>query len=68
MGSWICDYLARPQFAEITSELGTISHLYLYSLVIGLVVMMSVSRHHLDCAESHLQAYASTRIRNEKKP
>lgn len=40
MGSWICDYLARPQFIEITSELGTISHLYLYSLVIGLVVMM----------------------------
>ena len=40
MGSWICDYLAKPQFAEITSELGTISHLYLYSLVIGLVVMM----------------------------
>ena len=40
MGSWICDYLARPQFAEITSELGTISHLYLYSLVIGLIVMM----------------------------
>lgn len=40
MGSWICDYLARPQFTEITSELGTISHLYLYSLVIGLVVMM----------------------------
>lgn len=40
MGSWICDYLARPQFAEITSELGTISHLYLYSLVIVLVVMM----------------------------
>lgn len=40
MGSWICDYLARPQFAEITSELETISHLYLYSLVIGLVVMM----------------------------
>lgn len=40
MGSWICDYLARPQFAEITSDLGTISHLYLYSLVIGLVVMM----------------------------
>ena len=40
MGFWICDYLARPQFAEITSELGTISHLYLYSLVIGLVVMM----------------------------
>ena len=40
MESWICDYLARPQFAEITSELGTISHLYLYSLVIGLVVMM----------------------------
>lgn len=40
MGSWICDYLARPQFAEITSELGTVSHLYLYSLVIGLVVMM----------------------------
>lgn len=39
-GAWICDYLARPQFAEITSELGTISHLYLYSLVIGLVVMM----------------------------
>lgn len=40
MGSWICDYLARPQFAEITSELGTISHLYLYSRVIGLVVMI----------------------------
>lgn len=40
IGSWICDYLAKPQFAEITSELGTISHLYLYSLVIGLVVMM----------------------------
>ena len=40
MGAWICDYLARPQFAEITRELGTISHLYLYSLVIGLVVMM----------------------------
>ena len=40
MGAWICDYLARPRFAEITSELGTISHLYLYSLVIGLVVMM----------------------------
>lgn len=40
MGSWICGYLARPQFAEITSELGTISNLYLYSLVIGLVVMM----------------------------
>ena len=40
MGAWICDYLARPQFAEITSELGIISHLYLYSLVIGLVVMM----------------------------
>ena len=40
MGAWICDYLARPQFAEITSELGTISHLYLYSLVIGLEVMM----------------------------
>lgn len=40
MGSWICDYLPRPQFAEITSELGTISHLYLYSLAIGLVVMM----------------------------
>ena len=40
MGSWICDYLARPQFAEITSELGTISHLYLYSLVIGLVVIV----------------------------
>lgn len=40
IGSWICDYLARPQFAEITSELGTVSHLYLYSLVIGLVVMM----------------------------
>lgn len=40
MGFWICDYLAQPQFAEITSELGTISHLYLYSLVIGLVVMM----------------------------
>ena len=40
IGSWICDYLAKPQFAEITSELGTIRHLYLYSLVIGLVVMM----------------------------
>lgn len=40
MGAWICDYLAKPQLAEITSELGTISHLYLYSLVIGLVVMM----------------------------
>lgn len=40
MGAWICDYLAKPQFAEITSELGSISHLYLYSLVIGLVVMM----------------------------
>lgn len=40
IGSWICDYLAKPQFAEITSELGTFSHLYLYSLVIGLVVMM----------------------------
>uniref|UniRef100_UPI003FEE3B9B ABC transporter permease n=1 Tax=Segatella copri TaxID=165179 RepID=UPI003FEE3B9B len=40
IGSWICDYLARPQFAEITSELGTVSHLFLYSLVIGLVVMM----------------------------
>lgn len=40
MGAWICDYLVKPQFAEITSELGTISHLYLYSLVIGLVVMM----------------------------
>lgn len=40
MGAWICDYLAKPQFAEITSELGTISRLYLYSLVIGLVVMM----------------------------
>lgn len=40
MGAWICDYLAKPQFAEITSELGTISHLHLYSLVIGLVVMM----------------------------
>ena len=40
MGAWICDYLARPQFAEITRELGTISHLYLYSLVIGLVVMI----------------------------
>ena len=40
MGAWICDYLTKPQFAEITSELGTISHLYLYSLVIGLVVMM----------------------------
>ena len=40
MGVWICDYLAKPQFAEITSELGTVSHLYLYSLVIGLVVMM----------------------------
>ena len=40
MGAWICDYLAMPQFAEITSELGTISHLYLYSLVIGLVVIV----------------------------
>ena len=40
IGAWICDYLAKPQFAEITSELGTVSHLYLYSLVIGLVVMM----------------------------
>lgn len=40
MGAGICDYLAKPQFAEITSELGTVSHLYLYSLVIGLVVMM----------------------------
>ena len=40
MGAWICDYLAKPQFTEITSELGTVSHLYLYSLVIGLVVMM----------------------------
>ena len=40
MGAWICDYLAMPQFAEITFELGTISHLYLYSLVIGLVVIM----------------------------
>ena len=40
MGAWICDYLAMPQFAEIMFELGTISHLYLYSLVIGLVVMM----------------------------
>ena len=40
MGAWICDYLAKPQFAEITSELGSISHLYLYSLVIGLVVIM----------------------------
>ena len=40
MGSWICDYLAMPQFAEIMFELGTISHLYLYSLVIGLVVIV----------------------------
>mgnify|MGYP002673405021 FL=1 len=40
MGAWICDYLAMPQFAEITFELGTISHLYLYSLVIGLVVIV----------------------------
>lgn len=40
MGAWICDYLAMPQFAEIISELGTISHLYLYSLVIGLVVIV----------------------------
>ena len=40
MGAWICDYLARPQFAEIMFELGTISHLYLYSLVIGLVVIV----------------------------
>ena len=40
MGAWICDYLAMPQFAEIMFELGTISHLYLYSLVIGLVVIM----------------------------
>ena len=39
MGVWICDYLAMPQFADITSELGTISHLYLYSLVIGLAVI-----------------------------
>ena len=40
MGARICDYLAMPQFAEITFELGTISHLYLYSLVIGLVVIV----------------------------
>ncbi len=40
MGAWICDYLAKPQFAEIMFELGTISHLYLYSLVIGLVVIV----------------------------
>lgn len=40
MGAWICDYLAIPQFAEIMFELGTISHLYLYSLVIGLVVIV----------------------------
>ena len=40
IGSWICDYLAMPQFAEIMFELGTISHLYLYSLVIGLVVIV----------------------------
>ena len=40
MGIWICDYLAMPQFAEITSELGTFSHLYLYSLVISLVVIV----------------------------
>ena len=40
MGAWICDYLAMPQFAEIMFELGTISHLYLYSLVIGLVVIV----------------------------
>ena len=40
MGAWICDYLAMPQFAEITFELGTISHLYLYSLVISLVVIV----------------------------
>ena len=40
MGAWICDYLAMPQFAEIMYELGTISHLYLYSLVIGLVVIV----------------------------
>ena len=29
MGAWICDYLAKPQFADITSELATFSHLYL---------------------------------------
>ena len=40
MGAWICDYLAMPQFAEIMFELGTIRHLYLYSLVIGLVVIV----------------------------
>lgn len=40
IGAWICDYLAMPQFAEIMFELGTISHLYLYSLVIGLVVIV----------------------------
>ncbi len=40
MGACICDYLAMPQFAEIMFELGTISHLYLYSLVIGLVVIV----------------------------
>ena len=40
MGAWICDYLAMPQFAEIMFELGTISHLYLYNLVIGLVVIV----------------------------
>ena len=40
MGAWICDYLAMPQFAEIMFEHGTISHLYLYSLVIGLVVIV----------------------------
>ena len=40
MGAWICDYLAMPQFAEIMFELGTISHLYLYSLVIGLVIIV----------------------------
>ena len=40
MGAWICDYLAKPQFAYITSELATFSHLYLYSLVISLLVIV----------------------------
>ena len=40
MGAWICDYLAKPQFAYITSELATFSHLYLYSLVISLLVIL----------------------------
>lgn len=40
MGAWISDYLAMPQFEEINSKLGTIEHLYLYSLIIGLVVIV----------------------------